>query len=158
VNQQVRDEPSISHGNKWAAGGDRARVAGGGTFCRPDCGEGESEDDGCGEDRVPDTGLPRLPDSGFGYNNNVQIVQSPGNVSILYEMGWETRVIPLDGRPHLPQPPPWRSRSREGCRRSREARVAVSSTAPHRRRAEMTTARATLSQVTYADEHVRRRF
>lgn len=37
------------------------------------------------------------------YNNNVQIVQGPGYVSLLIEMGHEVRVIPTDGRPHLPQ-------------------------------------------------------
>jgi hypothetical protein len=37
------------------------------------------------------------------YNNNIQIVQNPNYVSILIEMGHEVRVIPLDGRPHLPQ-------------------------------------------------------
>jgi hypothetical protein len=37
-----------------------------------------------------------------GYNNAYQIVQTPGYVVILYEMIHETRVIPLDGRPHLP--------------------------------------------------------
>jgi hypothetical protein len=36
------------------------------------------------------------------YNNNVQIVQGPGYVSLLVEMGHEVRVIPTDGRPHLP--------------------------------------------------------
>jgi hypothetical protein len=36
------------------------------------------------------------------YNNNIQIVQSPGVVSILVEMGHEVRIIPTDGRPHLP--------------------------------------------------------
>jgi hypothetical protein len=34
------------------------------------------------------------------YNNGTQIVQAPGLVSIRYEMIHETRVIPLDGRPH----------------------------------------------------------
>jgi hypothetical protein len=38
-----------------------------------------------------------------GYNNAYQIVQSPGYVVILYEMIHEARVIPLDGRPHLPE-------------------------------------------------------
>ena len=38
-----------------------------------------------------------------GYNNAYQIVQIPGYVVILYEMIHETRVIPLDGRPHLPK-------------------------------------------------------
>jgi hypothetical protein len=37
-----------------------------------------------------------------GYNNAYQILQIPGAVVILYEMIHETRVIPLDGRPHLP--------------------------------------------------------
>jgi hypothetical protein len=36
------------------------------------------------------------------YNANHQIVQAPGYVTILYEMFHETRVIPLDGRPHIP--------------------------------------------------------
>ena len=37
-----------------------------------------------------------------GYNNAYRIVQIPGYVVILYEMIHETRMIPLDGRPHLP--------------------------------------------------------
>ena len=36
------------------------------------------------------------------YNNNVQIVQGQGYVALLIEMGHEVRVIPTDGRPHLP--------------------------------------------------------
>ncbi len=36
-----------------------------------------------------------------GYNNAYQIVQVPGYVVILYEMIHETRIIPLDGRPHV---------------------------------------------------------
>ena len=34
------------------------------------------------------------------YNNNVQIVQSPGVVVIVNEMVHNARVIPTDGRPH----------------------------------------------------------
>lgn len=34
------------------------------------------------------------------YGNSFQIIQSPGFVAIRYEMIHETRVIPLDGRPH----------------------------------------------------------
>lgn len=34
------------------------------------------------------------------YNANIRIVQSPGAVAITYEMIHDTRVIPLDGRPH----------------------------------------------------------
>jgi len=56
------------------------------------------EDRNLGE-RCLSFGVPRLPG---GYNNNWQIVQTPGYVSILTEMGWETRVIPLNGGPHLP--------------------------------------------------------
>jgi hypothetical protein len=37
------------------------------------------------------------------YNNNYQIVQTPGYVMILVEMIHDVRIIPLDGRPHLPQ-------------------------------------------------------
>src|SRR6516164_4903370 len=37
-----------------------------------------------------------------GYNNAYQIVQVPGYVVILYEMIHNARIIPLDGRPHLP--------------------------------------------------------
>lgn len=35
-----------------------------------------------------------------GYGNSYQIVQAPGVVAIRYEMVHETRVIPLDARPH----------------------------------------------------------
>jgi hypothetical protein len=35
------------------------------------------------------------------YNNGNQIVQSPGYVAIVNEMIHETRVIPLDGQPHV---------------------------------------------------------
>jgi hypothetical protein len=35
------------------------------------------------------------------YGNSYRIVQAPGYVAITYEMIHETRVIPLDGRPHL---------------------------------------------------------
>jgi len=34
------------------------------------------------------------------YNNNVQILQTPGYVAILNEMIHNTRIIPTDGRPH----------------------------------------------------------
>jgi len=36
-----------------------------------------------------------------GYSNGNQIVQAPGFVAIRNEMIHETRIIPLDGRPHL---------------------------------------------------------
>jgi hypothetical protein len=37
-----------------------------------------------------------------GYNNAYQIVQIPGYVVIVSEMIHDARVIPIDGRPHLP--------------------------------------------------------
>ena len=37
------------------------------------------------------------------YNSNYQILQTPGYVAILVEMIHDARVVPLDGRPHLPQ-------------------------------------------------------
>ena len=43
-------------------------------------------------------GLPRLPDF---YNNNALLLQTPDHVVIQLEMIHETRVIPLDRRPHL---------------------------------------------------------
>jgi hypothetical protein len=45
-------------------------------------------------------GLPRIS---TGYDNSYQIVQAPGYVAILQEQMHETRIIPLDGRPHLAQ-------------------------------------------------------
>jgi len=43
--------------------------------------------------------LPRLS---TGYNNNYEIVQSPGYVAILQEQMHETRIIPLGNSAHLP--------------------------------------------------------
>ena len=43
------------------------------------------------------SGPPMTPGA---YNNNVQIVQSPGYVVIINEMVHNARVIPTDGRPH----------------------------------------------------------
>ena len=36
-----------------------------------------------------------------GYHSYIQIVQSPGYVTILSEMAHDARIIPLDSRPHL---------------------------------------------------------
>jgi hypothetical protein len=47
----------------------------------------------------PTAGPPMLPGA---YNNNYQIVQAPGFVTILVEMIHDVRIIPTDGRPHLP--------------------------------------------------------
>ena len=45
---------------------------------------------------IPGSMMPAI------YGNSYSIVQAPGIVAIRYEMIHETRVIPLDGRPHLP--------------------------------------------------------
>ena len=46
------------------------------------------------------SGPPFLPGN---YNNFYQIVQTPGIVTILSEMGHQARIIPLTNRPSLPQ-------------------------------------------------------
>ena len=46
------------------------------------------------------SGPPMMPTA---YNSNYQIVQAPGYVMILTEMIHDVRIIPLDGRPQLPQ-------------------------------------------------------
>jgi hypothetical protein len=46
------------------------------------------------------SGPPMLPSA---YNNNVQLFQTPDHVVILSEMIHEARVVPLDGRPPLPE-------------------------------------------------------
>src|SRR5690606_5957450 len=38
----------------------------------------------------------------FPYNNGVEIYQTPGYVVIRLELIHETRIVPLDGRPQLP--------------------------------------------------------
>jgi hypothetical protein len=43
-------------------------------------------------------GAPKIPG---GYNNNFQILQTPGYVVILQEMIHEARIIPLDAKEHL---------------------------------------------------------
>ncbi len=44
-----------------------------------------------------------VPITSGGYNNHVHIVQAPGYVAILQEQIHETRIVPLDGRPGLPE-------------------------------------------------------
>jgi hypothetical protein len=55
-------------------------------------------------------GPPMLPEP---YNNNYAIVQSRGMVAIAVEMNHDTRIIPLDGGPHVPsQIRQWKGDSR----------------------------------------------
>jgi hypothetical protein len=49
-------------------------------------------------ERCVSRGLPRLPG---GYNQNLQLLQTPEYVAIVYEMMREPRIIPLDGRGHV---------------------------------------------------------
>ena len=48
----------------------------------------------------PNVGPPLLPSA---YNSNLQIVQGAGYVAIEAEMIHDVRIIPTDGRPHLPK-------------------------------------------------------
>ena len=70
---------------------------------RSDAGVGDSYADRPLADRCIqgfNSGPPMTPGQ---YNNNVQIVQTPGMVVILNEMVHNARIIPTDGRPHLPE-------------------------------------------------------
>ena len=66
---------------------------------------------GIGLDSYEDRGLSERCILGFnagppitpgGYNQNIQIFQSANHVAILNEMVHDSRIVPLDGRPHLP--------------------------------------------------------
>jgi len=48
---------------------------------------------------VPRSGPPMTPSA---YNNNFELVQTKDSVAILNEQAHDVRIIPLDGRPHLP--------------------------------------------------------
>ena len=52
-------------------------------------------------DRCITRGMPGAMIPGF-YNHNYQILQTPDHVVILVEMIHDARIIPLDGRAHLP--------------------------------------------------------
>ena len=45
---------------------------------------------------IPQSMLPQA------YNNNMKIIQTPTHVMLYIEMIHEVRIIPIDGRPHLP--------------------------------------------------------
>ena len=77
---------------------------------------------GIGADHWEDRGLAERCLLGFnsgppivpaGYNQNFQIFQTPDHVVILHEMVHDARVVPLDGRPYLPDSmPQWMGDSR----------------------------------------------
>lgn len=48
------------------------------------------------------SGPPLSGLSGGAYNSNLQIFQTPDHVALLTEMVHEARIVPLDGRPHVP--------------------------------------------------------
>ncbi len=74
-----------------AAGLERVRARPGQTSEGP---EGRSP-----QERCISYGVPRL---GGPYSQNIHIAQTPDHVLLLFEMVHEFRIIPLDGRPHLP--------------------------------------------------------
>jgi len=53
--------------------------------------------DRCVSLSVPGSMTPKI------YGNSYEILQAPDHVAIRYEMVHETRIIPLDGRPHVGQ-------------------------------------------------------
>jgi hypothetical protein len=57
-------------------------------------------------------GVPKLAGN-TNYLSHYQIVQGPGHVVLLSEVNHEARIIPIDGRPHLPRAfAPWNGDSR----------------------------------------------
>lgn len=74
----------------------RARAEARGAYRRAHPSDGP-EDRGLG-DRCLHFEAPRLS---AGYNSYFQILQTPDHVAIVQEMGHISRVIPLDGRPHV---------------------------------------------------------
>jgi hypothetical protein len=89
-----------------AAGGHPVRIRTGGV------GADGPEDRGLAERCILgfSTGPPMLPG---GYNNNVQLFQTPEYVAMLLEMNHDVRIVPLDGRSHVPGSiPQWMGDSR----------------------------------------------
>jgi hypothetical protein len=85
-----RFPPVTPEGQKRAAGRDTGSF-GAGPFNRP---EDLTNFDRCISRGVVGSLMPRP------YGNGLDIVQGPGFIAIVHEMIHETRVIPLDGRPH----------------------------------------------------------
>ena len=85
-----------SYMENWTSGERPVRYRGGGLYP-----EGP-EDRGLAERCLVgfNAGPPMHPG---GYNQNVQIFQAADYVVILHEMVHDARIVPLDGRPHLPE-------------------------------------------------------
>jgi hypothetical protein len=86
-----RIPPTTPEAQKRAAERASARAAHG----PADSYEDRSLYDQCITRGLPGSMMPAI------YGNSYQVVQGPGYVAIRYEMIHETRVIPLDGRPHV---------------------------------------------------------
>ena len=84
-------DPSDGRIPYTAAGLERVRDRPGQTSEGP---EGRSP-----QERCISYGIPRL---GGPYSQNIHIAQTQAHVLLLFEMVHEFRIIPLDGRPHLP--------------------------------------------------------
>ena len=85
-----------SYMENWTPGERPVRFRGGGLYP-----EGP-EDRGLAERCLVgfNAGPPVLPG---GYNQNLQIFQAADYVVLLHEMVHDARIVPLDGRPHLPE-------------------------------------------------------
>ncbi|MDA1092093.1 MAG: hypothetical protein O3A25_02300 [Acidobacteria bacterium] len=81
----------------WTTAG-RERLAS--DLARYGVGPFDSYDDADTGERCLTDGLPFVPLQ--GYNMNYQILQAPGWVAILSEMFHDFRMIPVDGREHVP--------------------------------------------------------
>jgi hypothetical protein len=89
-----RIPPVTPEGQKRAAARAEARKQLGGPFDGP---ENRGLPERC---IIWNAGPPLVP---IGYNSNYQIVQNADYVMILTEMIHDVRIVPLDGRPALPQ-------------------------------------------------------
>ena len=115
----VHDPDDLDYGNKVLAGGQTSLVvdppnglipaltkaaqrrAAQRSKYRASRGPADSWTDRSLAERCLTWGVPQgmLPQA---YNNNIQILQTPNEVLILNEMIHDIRIVPLDGRPHLP--------------------------------------------------------
>ena len=87
--------PTLTAEAQKRQGSGRGRAGGGGEGGRADSWLDRSLYDRCITRGVPGSMMPAI------YGNSYQIQQGPGVVTITYEMVHDTRVIPLDNRPHV---------------------------------------------------------
>ena len=84
--------PQIAEAQQRARARQQARAGRG----PADSWEDRSLYDRCITRGIPGSMMPAI------YGNSYHLQQGPGFVTVTYEMVHDTRVIPLDGRPHLP--------------------------------------------------------